>query len=130
LAIREQLDRQAILAKIKYWYNGYKFEEGSPGVYNPFSLLSLFKKRKFKNYWYSTATPAFLLDLLQRKQYDLITMGQLQVSESAFTSTKPEDMDVLSLFVQIGYLTIYIIEFKLNGTKEEALKQIKDKQYT
>jgi hypothetical protein len=26
--------------------------------------------------------------------------------------------------------TIYIIEFKLNGTKEEAMKQIQDKQYT
>jgi hypothetical protein len=106
LATREQLDRQAMLAKIKYWYNGYRFEEESLGVYNPFSLLSLFKKRKFKNYWYSTATPTFLLDLLQDKQYDLSSMGQLEVSESAFTSTEPEDMDVLSLFVQTGYLTI------------------------
>ena len=106
LAQREQMDRQAILTKIKYWYNGYKFEEESPGVYNPFSLLSLFKKRKFNNYWYSTATPTFLLDLLQDKQYDLSDLSSLTITASAFSSTEPEDMDVLSLFVQTGYLTI------------------------
>jgi hypothetical protein len=33
-------------------------------------------------------------------------MGRLEVSESAFTSTGPEDVDVLSLFVQTGYLAI------------------------
>ncbi len=106
LAEEEQMDKQQLLAKIKHWYNGYQFHPRAVGVYNPFSLLSLFEFEEFNNYWYSTATPTFLLDLLQTKQYDLTTMGQLEVSESAFTSVEPEDMDVLSLFVQTGYLTI------------------------
>ena len=106
LAEEEQIDKQQLLAKIKHWYNGYQFHPRAMGVYNPFSLLSLFEFEEFKNYWYSTATPTFLLDLLQRRQYDLSTMTQPEVSESAFTSTEPEDMDVLSLFVQTGYLTI------------------------
>ena len=106
LAEEEQMDKQQLLGKIKHWYNGYQFHPRAAGVYNPFSLLSLFEFEEFKNYWYSTATPTFLLDLLQHKQYDLATMGQLEVSESAFVSSEPEDMDVLSLFVQTGYLTI------------------------
>jgi hypothetical protein len=106
LVIEEQLDRPTVLAQVKHWYNGYQFHPRAVSVYNPFSLLSLFKRKEFKNYWYSTATPTFLLDLLQNKQYDLASMGRLEVSESAFTSTEPEDMDVLSLFVQTGYLTI------------------------
>lgn len=106
LAQEEQMDKQQLLAKIKHWYNGYQFHPRAAGVYNPFSLLSLFEFEEFKNYWFSSATPTFLLDLLQDKQYDLSTMAQLEVSESAFTSTEPEDMDVLSLFVQTGYLSI------------------------
>jgi hypothetical protein len=106
LAEEEQMDKQQLLAKIKHWYNGYHFHPSAVGVYNPFSLLSLFEFEEFKNYWYDTATPTFLLDLLQDKQYDLTTIAQMQVSESAFTSTEPEDIDVLSLFVQTGYLTI------------------------
>ena len=106
LAEEEQMDKQQLLAKIKHWYNGYQFHPRGVGVYNPFSLLSLFEFEEFKNYWYSTATPAFLLDLLQHKQYDLSNLSSLTITDSAFSSTEPEDMDVLSLFVQTGYLTI------------------------
>ncbi len=106
LAAEEGITKPQLLSEIKRWYNGYQFHPRAVGVYNPFSLLSLFEFEEFKNYWYSTATPTFLLDLLQDKQYDLSTMAQMEVTESAFTSTEPEDMDVLSLFVQTGYLTI------------------------
>jgi hypothetical protein len=94
------------LAKIKHWYNGYRFEEDAVGVYNPFSLLSLFTTQKFKNYWFTTATPTFLLDLLQKKQYELKNLTETKVGEAAFDASNPHDMDIQSLFVQTGYLTI------------------------
>ncbi|MCJ8271539.1 MAG: ATP-binding protein, partial [Psychrosphaera sp.] len=106
LAKKEHLDRAQTLAKIKYWYNGYQFEEDAPGVYNPFSLLSLFRTAKFNNYWFTTATPTFLLDLLQNKQYDLKNLTAVKVGVAAFDASNPHDMDILSLFVQTGYLTI------------------------
>ena len=53
LAQEEQMDKQQLLAKIKYWYNGYQFHPRSIGVYNPFSLLSLFEFEEFNNYWYN-----------------------------------------------------------------------------
>ncbi|NQZ08642.1 MAG: AAA family ATPase [Algicola sp.] len=114
----DRLSKDELLAKIRYWYNGYRFEEDAPSVYNPYSLLSLFTKKKFKNYWFTTATPTFLLNLLQDKQYDLSNLSQLEIGDSAFAATEPEDMDVLSLFVQTGYLTIkgyndplYVLDF-------------------
>jgi hypothetical protein len=81
LASKEQMDKSHMLAKIKHWYNGYTFEENAPGVYNPFSLLNLFKTQKFNNYWFTTATPTFLLDLLQSRQYDLknLVLSHLEV---------------------------------------------------
>lgn len=118
LAVDEQLDRLAMLAKIKHWYNGYQFHHRAVGVYNPYSVLCVFKHREFKNYWYTTATPTFLLDFLQKKQFDLSNLSQFAIGEDAFAASEPEDMEVLSLFVQTGYLTIkgyndplYVLDF-------------------
>jgi hypothetical protein len=41
-----------------------------------------------------------------KKQYDLNNLAQFEIGESAFFASEPEDMDLLSLFVQTGYLTI------------------------
>ena len=118
LAERAEHSEQQLQAKIKYWYNGYRFEEDSQSVYNPYSLLSFLSKRKFKNYWYTTATPTFLLDILQQKQFDLTQLSAFEIGESAFAATEPEELDVLSLLVQTGYLTIkgyneplYVLDF-------------------
>jgi hypothetical protein len=106
LANLKQLDKPQILAKIKHWYNGYQFHHSAVGVYNPFSLLSLFDTQEFKNYWFTTATPTFLLDLLQKKRYDLKNLTEVKVGEAAFEASDPQEMDIQSLFVQTGYLTI------------------------
>jgi hypothetical protein len=106
LASLESLDRPQILAKIKHWYNGYYFEEDAISVYNPYSLLSLFSKQKFNNYWFATGTPTFLMDLLKNKDYDLKNLSQFEIGASGFTVSEPENMDVQSVFVQTGYLTI------------------------
>ena len=47
-----------------------------------------------------------MLDLLEHKKYDLSNLSTLAITASAFDSTEPENIDVLSLFVQTGYLTI------------------------
>ena len=44
------------------WYNGYNWTGES--VYNPFDLLLLFQNRQFRPWWFETATPSFLIDLL------------------------------------------------------------------
>ena len=106
LASIEQLDRAQMLAKIKHWYNGYRFEENAAGVYNPYSVLSLFSNFKFNNYWFTTATPTFLLDLLQNREYDLKELTHFEVGEASLAACEPEDMEVQSVFLQTGYLTI------------------------
>jgi len=102
----EALEQQQLLQKIKRWYNGYCFHPKAERLYNPFSLLSLFKKSEFKNYWFSTATPTFLLDLLQHKQYSLPLLTDLAVGDSVFDACEPEEISVQAVFLQTGYLTI------------------------
>jgi hypothetical protein len=106
LAGLEELDRAQMLAKIKQWYNGYCFHHRAQGVYNPYSVLSLFEFEEFNNYWFTTATPTFLLDLLQSKQYDLQTLTLFEVGEASFAASEPEHMHVQSVFLQTGHLTI------------------------
>ena len=106
LASNENLERQQLLEKIKHWYNGYCFHHGAQTVYNPYSLLHLFFEQEFKNYWFTTATPTFLLDLLQHHQYELKQLTANEVSIETFAACEPEHMEPQSLFVQTGYLTI------------------------
>ncbi len=56
------------LEKLKEWYNGYNFL--GDRVYNPFDIL-LFISNEFayKNYWFGTGTPTFLIKLLKQKNY-------------------------------------------------------------
>lgn len=114
----QSLQRNELLAKIKYWYNGYRFEEDAETVYNPYSLLSLFSKNKFSNYWFTTATPTFLLNLLRERQYDLKKLSDFAIGEAAFAASEPEQMNELSVLFQTGYLTLkgyseplYVLDF-------------------
>ncbi|MCJ8269274.1 MAG: ATP-binding protein [Psychrosphaera sp.] len=102
----DTLDRQQILAKIKHWYNGYYFEENAISDYNPYSLLSLFNEQKFRNFWFGTGTPTFLLNLLQNKQYDLRKLTEFEIGANAFEASDPQKMSVQAVFLQTGYLTI------------------------
>jgi hypothetical protein len=94
-------------------------------------LLSLFYKEKFNNYWFTTATPTFLLDLLQDKQYELSTLSPFEIGDASFDACDPEDMDVLSLLVQTGYLTIkdynkplYVLDFPNYEVKKSFFDSI------
>ena len=50
--------------EIRRWYSGYNWTGET--VYNPFDVLLLFQKRQFRPWWFETATPTFLVDLLLR----------------------------------------------------------------
>lgn len=102
----EGLDRPQVLAKIKHWYNGYQFHHNAMGVYNPYSLLSLCYLKEFKHFWFSTATPTFLIELIKTQQFDLTDMNDFELDDSAFMSMEPEQITPLPVLVQTGYLTI------------------------
>ncbi|MCP5049420.1 MAG: AAA family ATPase, partial [bacterium] len=47
------MSREQLLEQLKLWYNGYSWD-GRNFVYNPFSILNLFRKQRFSNYWFAT----------------------------------------------------------------------------
>jgi hypothetical protein len=95
------------LEELKYWYNGYRFEESSPTVYNPVSTMKCLSSRKFKNYWFETGTPTFLVDMLKGSPLE---MDDLNAPEQVFSVYDVENLSALPLLFQTGYLTIKSVE--------------------
>lgn len=114
LSISEQLSFTELLAKIKHWYNGYQFSEKDVKVYNPFSSLLLFNHQKFTTHWFATGTPTFLVNLIDERKFDVTSLEKLEVQESSFSVYEVDQLEILPLLYQTGYLTIqgYDREFR------------------
>ncbi|CAG0903689.1 unnamed protein product [Cyprideis torosa] len=92
-------------AAIKQWYNGYRWHERSDTVYNPFSLLNFFASQgDFRNYWCSTGTPTFLLQL--SRDLGWYDVSQSKLSQTGMSAFSLERLQLLPLLFQTGYLTI------------------------
>lgn len=94
------LDRDQIRA----WYNGYNWTGES--VYNPFDVLLLFRERQFRPWWFETATPTFLVDVLTTRQTFVPRLGELITSERLLSTFDVEHIATEALLFQTGYLTI------------------------
>jgi hypothetical protein len=106
LARSEGVSRSELIEKITYWYDGFCFSQSCEKVFNPFSILLLFKKLSFRNYWFESATPSFLIKLLKEKEFDLTRLDGVRISESTFSSYEIENLKIMPILFQTGYLTI------------------------
>jgi Predicted AAA-ATPase/PD-(D/E)XK nuclease superfamily len=88
---------------IKSWYNGYTWDN-EVSVYNPFSLLNLFTKRKFNNYWFETGTPTFLIKLSEK--IGSFDFEEVEIGSNALSAYDIEKLQLIPLMFQTGYLTI------------------------
>ena len=111
--------------KIKKWYNGYSWG-GQASVYNPFSLLNFFSgDGQYRNYWFETGTPTFLINLAKGQQiYDF---EHVKMPLSALGAYDLDRLQIVPLMFQTGYLTIthYIEEddlYELGYPNEEVRK--------
>ena len=103
LAEAHDFSKEDCLEKLRVWYNGYRFHQNSSSVYNPVSLMKCLQNREFKNYWFETGTPTFLIHLFREEQVDLENTSAF---ESDFSCYEPSELSILPLLFQTGYLTI------------------------
>ncbi|NIC38822.1 ATP-binding protein [Halomonas desiderata] len=97
------LDRQ----QIRHWYNGYRWGgETVSSVYNPFDVLLLLQKREFRPYWFETATPSFLIEVLKERGVFTPRLDRVQAKAQLLGRFDVDDMTTEGLLFQTGYLTI------------------------
>ncbi|WP_282755761.1 ATP-binding protein [Desulfuromonas thiophila] len=106
--------------EVRRWYNGYNFLGES--VYNPFDILLFLKNgQQFKNYWFATGTPTFLITLIQQNNYFIPQLDNLKVSESLIESSDIDNIQLVPILFQAGYLTIRQVEQAARGGLQYVL---------
>jgi len=110
LADENGISTDELKEEIRRWYNGYSWD-GKNFLYNPYSLLSYFDFGEFKNFWFETGTPTFLLELM--KDQKMVKLENIEVGEATFSSYDIERLQLIPILFQTGYLTIK--EKKTNG---------------
>ena len=106
MAASFKLTPEAMYAKIKLQYDGYRFAGGGEAVFNPYSLLNALGDKMLSNYWFASGTPTFLIKQMQHFHTDITSLDSLEVPASAFDQPTENMPDALPLLYQSGYLTI------------------------
>ena len=94
-------------AELKRRYDGYHFSEEMTDIYNPFSLFNALNKKKIADYWFDSATPSAVIQMLanmpplELTDIDGVTCpaDEFDTPFDSFAKPKP-------VLYQSGYLTI------------------------
>ncbi|MBR0518321.1 AAA family ATPase, partial [bacterium] len=100
------LSKEELLGKIKKYYDGFSFD-GKVRVYNPFSVLNFFDECDFRNYWYISGLPSFLVKYF--KKYGIASPDKfrhIEVESDFADEHEIESSTCESFLYQAGYLTI------------------------
>ncbi len=98
------IDEDVDLTEVKTWYNGYNWLGRE--VYNPFDILLYLKQKEFRNFWFETGTPTFLIKLLRTGRYFIPEIHNMVAGEEIVGSFDVDNITVEALLFQTGYLTI------------------------
>ena len=106
LAEANGLSEEECRQRLALMYDGYHFHPKTAGVYNPFSLLSTFKVKEFREYWFETGTPSFLVKVMRKTSYDITSLSEQEADSSLLTDIGSAFLNPVPLLYQSGYLTI------------------------
>ena len=118
---------------LKTRYDGYHFSTQLVDVYNPFSILNVFKSMEMKDYWFKSGTPTYLVRLLARTRENLDELTGRYYREEMFVDYKATAEMPLPMIYQSGYLTIkdynmrrntFLLDFPNDEVKEGFLTVI------
>ncbi len=73
---------------------------------HPFSLLNTLDNKVFRDYWFETGTPSFLVYQLKKTEYPLESMTEEELTTDTLNSIDIMDENPLPSLYQSGYLTI------------------------
>ena len=113
MSAKQEIKKEKVIEKLRDYYNGYRFSEEDVKVYNPFSILRCFDEGTFKNYWFETGTPAFLVNLIKENNYYIPEIENLQLLPQDFSTYDIDNLKIEALLFQTGYITIKDIDLPL-----------------
>ena len=106
LGAANDMSEEETKAKLKELYDGYHFNEDCVDIYNPFSILNTFAKKRFGDYWFETGTPTFLVELMKGCGYSLKKLMREYATADSLNGLETFRKNPVPILYQSGYLTI------------------------
>lgn len=101
------LTQEECYGRLREQYDGYRFSpRATEGIYNPFSLLLALDRKEFGKFWFSTGTPTYLVQAMQRSDFWVDDLTGVEVSTDELDSISNPYQNPRALFYQAGYLTL------------------------
>lgn len=115
MAMENDISKAECYDKLKEYYDGYHFEANTIGIYNPHSLLNALSSRTFKDFWFETGTPSYLIKLLKQTNYSLENLAHEELTANVLGNIDTIDKSPVPMLYQSGYLTVkgYDKEFEM-----------------
>jgi hypothetical protein len=104
-AQEEDIPFDELRQQIKNWYNGYCFGNKVSKVYNPFSLMKALDIQEFKNFWFQSGTPTFLVEVM-KKHHHAFDPEKMTATEDSLGIFDIGLIPLTTLMFQAGYLTM------------------------
>lgn len=122
-----KISSSEIIEQLRDYYDGFSFD-GRIRLYNPFSILNFFSTGDFRNYWYESGSPSFIVEYMKKYKIEAPEEYRHKIVEHDFTTSQEiERADPSSFLFQSGYLTIEKKEeqfFILDYPNREVLDSI------
>jgi hypothetical protein len=100
-----EMPREALITKIRDYYDGFSFD-GKTRLYNPFSTLNFFYDPTFKNYWFESGSPSFLIEYIKKHNLEVEDFRGKKVLDDFTSVSEIEHASPESFLYQSGYLSV------------------------
>jgi hypothetical protein len=123
-----EISREELLKQMKIWYNGYSWD-GTTEVYNPFGTLHFLYDQQFRNYWFSTGSPDFLVKKMRSLSF--YNVENSVVNNIILDTYDIDNLTLIPLLFQTGYLTIKKVD-KMTGDMvlDYPNREVRESMYT
>ena len=98
--------REETIDKLTQQYDGYHFSAQSSDIFNPFSLLQAFNKKRIDNYWFASGTPTYLIEMLRKFGTLPTEINSMEGGADDFDAPTEGMNTIMPLLYQSGYVTI------------------------
>ncbi|MBR4678875.1 MAG: ATP-binding protein [Bacteroidales bacterium] len=106
MAEYNEISKEECYKELKKWYEGYHFHPNAEDTYNPFGLMRALDDKEFKEYWFETGTPTFLVETMRNRDMNLCELDSVECESDELSKIDNFEDNPIPLLYQSGYLTI------------------------